>query len=124
MGNLKTALNMMRQNCFMEFIDLSDAYYSVPVALTDQKYFEQLYKFVCLHNGLSSARRIFTKLLKPVFHKQGHKIMGYLDDSFLIGDKFEECKKSVIATVKLFINWDLKYIQISRIYFLPKKSTS
>ena len=129
MGNLKTALNMMRQNCFMASIDLSDAYYSVPVALTDQKYFEQLYeeqlyKFVCLPNGLSSARRIFTKLLKPVFHKQGHKIMGYLDDSFLIGDKFEECKKSVIATVKLFINWDLKYIQISRIYFLPKKSTS
>ena len=28
--------------------------------------------------------------------------MGYLDDSFLMGDTFEECKKSVIATVKLF----------------------
>ena len=110
MGNLKTALNMMRQNCFMASIDLSDAYYSVPVALTDQKYllfkFEgQLYKFVCLPNGLSSAPRIFTKLLKPVFsalHKQGHQILGYLDDSFLMGDTFEECKKSVIATVKLF----------------------
>ena len=94
----------------MASIDLSDAYYSVPVALTDQKYllfkFEaQLYKFVCLPNGLSSAPRIFTKLLKPVFsalHKQGHQIMGYLDDSFLMGDTFEECKKSVIATVKLF----------------------
>ena len=110
MDNLKTALNMMRHNCFMVSIDLSDAYYSVPVALTDQKYllfkFEgQLYKFVCLPNGLSSAPRIFTKLLKPVFsalHKQGHQIMGYLDDSFLMGDTFEECKKSVIATVKLF----------------------
>ena len=110
MDNLKTALNMMRQNCFMASIDLSDAYYSVPMALTDQKYlifkFEgQLYKFVCLPNGLSSAPRIFTKLLKPVFsalHKQGHQIMGYLDDSFLMGDTFEECKKSVIATVKLF----------------------
>ena len=94
MDNLKAALNMMRQNCFMASIDLSDAYYSVPVTLTDQKYllftFEgQLYKFVCLPNGLSSAPRIFTKLLKPVFsalHKQGHEIMGYLDDSFLMGD--------------------------------------
>ena len=38
MDNLKAALNMMRQNCFMASIDLSDAYYSVPVALTDQKY--------------------------------------------------------------------------------------
>ena len=56
----------------MASIGLSDDYYSVPVALTDQKYllfkFEgQLYKFVCLPNGLSSAPRIFTKLLKPVF---------------------------------------------------------
>ena len=110
MDNLKTSLNMMRQNCFIASIDLNDAYYSVPVALTNQKYllfkFEgQLYKFVCLPNGLSSAPRIFTKLLKPVFsalHKQGHQIMAYLDDSFLMGDTFEECKKSVIATVKLF----------------------
>ena len=110
MDNLKTAFNVMRQNCFMASIDLSDAYYSVPVALTDQndllfKFEGQLYKFVCLPNGLSSAPRIFTKLLKPVFsalHKQGHQIMGYLDDSFLMGDTFEEYNKSVIATVKLF----------------------
>ena len=27
--------------------------------------------------------------------------MDYLNDSFLMGDTFEECKKSVIATVKL-----------------------
>ena len=38
MDNLKTALNVMRQNCFMTSIDLSDAYYSVPVALTGQKF--------------------------------------------------------------------------------------
>ena len=38
MDNLKTAPNIMRQNCFMASIDLNDAYYSVPVALTDQKY--------------------------------------------------------------------------------------
>ena len=35
MDNLKNSLNMMRQNCFMASIDLSDAYYSFPVALTD-----------------------------------------------------------------------------------------
>ena len=101
---------MTWQNCFMASISLSDAYHSVPVALTNQKYllfkFEgQLYIFVCLPNGLSSAPRTFTKLVKPVFsvlHKQGQQIIGYLDDSFLMGDTFEECKKSVIATVKLF----------------------
>ena len=33
----------MWQNCFMPSIDLSDAYYSVPETLTDQKYL--LFKF-------------------------------------------------------------------------------
>ena len=80
MNNLKAALNTMRKKIFMASIDLSDTYYSVPVGLTDQKYlllkFEgQLYRLVCLPNGLSSAPRTFTKLLKPAFsalHKQGH----------------------------------------------------
>ena len=56
MDNLKTAINMMRQNCFMASTELSDAYYSVPVVLTDQKYLlfkfdGQLWKFVYLPNG-------------------------------------------------------------------------
>ena len=110
MDNLKTALTMVRKNCFMASIDLNDAYYSVPVAASDQKYrmfqFEgKLYKFVCLPNGLTSAPRLFTKILKPVFaalHKEGNDIMGYLDDSILFGDTFKECKLSVMRTVSLF----------------------
>ena len=43
MDNLNTALNMIRKYCFMATIDLSDAYYSVPVAITDQDYL--LFKF-------------------------------------------------------------------------------
>ena len=60
MDNLNAALGMVRQNCYMASIDLADTYYTVPVALSDQKYlvfnFEgQLYKYVCLPNRLSSA---------------------------------------------------------------------
>ena len=63
----------------MASIDLKDAYYSVPIALSDQKYlffqFEGVrYKYACMTNGLSSTLRIFTKLLKPVLstlRKQG-----------------------------------------------------
>ena len=109
MDNLNAALGMVRQNCYMASIDLADSYYTVPAALSDQKYlvfnFEgQLYKYVCLPNGLSSAPRIFTKLMKPVFsalRKKGHQIMGYLDDSILMGDTFEECGKVVVASVEL-----------------------
>ena len=84
---------------YMANIDLADAYYTVPVALSDQRYFVfnfegQLYKYVCLPDGLSSPpppRPIFTKLMKPLFSalgKKGHQIMVYLDDSFLMGDTF------------------------------------
>ena len=38
MDTLNTALGMMRKNCYMASIDLTDAYYSVPVATVDQKY--------------------------------------------------------------------------------------
>ena len=65
----------------------------------------QLYKVVCLPNGLTSAPRLFTKILKPVFaalHKEGHDIMGYLDDSILFGDTNDECKAVVLRAVTLF----------------------
>ena len=71
MDTLNTALGIMRKNCYMASIDLTDAYYSVPVATVDQKnlmfqFGGIRYKYVCLPNGLSPAPRIFTKLMKPV----------------------------------------------------------
>ena len=101
---------MVRKKCFMVSLDLTDAYYSVSVAIIDQKdllfkYEGQLYKYVCLPNGLSSAPIMFTKLLKPVsstLRKKEHQIMGYLDDSFLVGYAFEFCKQSVLTSVNLF----------------------
>ena len=44
---------------------------------------------------LSTTPRIFTNLMKPVLsfvRKKGHQVTNYLDDFFLVGDKFEECK--------------------------------
>ena len=110
MDNLKAALSMVRKDCYMSSIDLSNAYYSVPVTICDQKYLMfqfagHLYKFVCLPNVLTSARRVFTKILKPVFaalHKESHDIMGYLGDSVLFGDNYDECKAAVLRAVNLF----------------------
>ena len=110
MDHLKTALSMVRKECFMSSIDLRNAYYSVPVAICDQTYLMlqfagQLYKFVCLPNGLTSAPRLFTKILKPVFdplYKEGHDTMGYLDDSILFEDTYDECKAAILRAVNLF----------------------
>ena len=64
------------------------------------------YKYACLPNGLSTAPRIFTKLMKPVLpslRKKGHQVMNYFDDFFLVGDTFEECKDAIIDTCDLLI---------------------
>ena len=111
MDTTNTALDMVRKNCYMASIDLTDAYYSVPVATVDQKYlmfqFEGIrYKYVCLPNGLSLAPRIFIKLMKPVLsslRKKEHQVMNYLDGFFLVGDTFEECKDAAIDSCDLLI---------------------
>ena len=55
----------------MIFIGIKDAYLFVPVARSDRQFLrfrwkEMLYEFQCLPFGLSSAPRVFTRLLKPI----------------------------------------------------------
>jgi hypothetical protein len=110
METIRTATQLMKKNCYMTSIDLRDAYYSVPVCKDHQKYLKLswrnvLYRFTCLPNGLASAPRIFTKLLKLVYatlRSQGHVSFGYIDDSYLQGDSVKECKTNIDNTVKLF----------------------
>ena len=110
MDTLESAIKMMKPGCYMASIDLKDAYYSVPVAKEHQKYLKfvfngTLYQYTCLPNGLSSAPRIFTKLLKPVYaclHTLGHLNLGYIDDSYLQGDSAKECSSNIKATALLF----------------------
>ena len=108
--NLKNTITLMTPNCFMATIDLKDAYYSVSVNVNHRKYLRfiwknQLFQFTCLPNGLSSAPRIFTKILKPVYatlRSQGFENVGYIDDSYLQGGTFADCDTNVAATTNLF----------------------
>lgn len=88
--NRKSVIICMSPNCYMASIDLKDAYHSVSIGspnhrkylrfkLKNQSSFlfltmfwehlsrHQSFQFTCLPNGLSSAPRIFTKLLKPTY---------------------------------------------------------
>ena len=102
MDTLQSCINLMTKNCFMASPDLTDAYYSVSMSPDSQKYLEfqvgsQLYKFITLPNGLSSAPRIFAKLMKPVhstLRTRGLVSSGYLDYSFLLGDSFVLFRKN------------------------------
>ena len=93
MDTLWSAVKLMTPNCFMASTDLTDAYYVVPIGEEHRKYLRFywqgcLYQCMCMPNGLSSAPRCFTKLLKPVYstlRQYGHINVGYIDDSYLQG---------------------------------------
>ena len=110
MDGLPAVKSLMRPDCFMASLDLKDAYYSVPIHDKFRKYLRFSYKnvcyeYTCLPNGLASAPRVFTKLLKPALshlRKMGHNVIGYIDDLYIQGDTEEECSEAVSATVNLF----------------------
>ena len=109
MDNIESCVHLMKPMCFMASIDLSDAYFSVPIDPSHQKYLKflwkgRLYQFTCLAQGLSCAPRVFPKLLKPVYSHlrlKGHVSSGYLDDSFLEGDSYDTCLSNVQDTLTL-----------------------
>ena len=108
MNSLKTVTDLMTLGCFMASIDIKDAYYTVSIATEHQ----QLSKFrwqdnwyTCLPNGLASAPRIFTKLLKSVFNTlrlKGYLSSSYIDDCYLQGATYGESHHNVQETVMLF----------------------
>ena len=72
MKTLKSALTILTPNCFFGCIDLKQAYFSVPVSVESQGWLVfwwhgQYFAFTVLANGLSSAPRDYTKIMKPIF---------------------------------------------------------
>ena len=110
MDTIDTVIDLMRANCFMASVDLSNAYFSIPVSKADRRFLrflwhEQLYQFAVLPNGLSCAPRMFTKVLKPIYghlREQGHMAAGYIDDSFIMADTYVGCRNSIMYTENLF----------------------
>lgn len=109
MDSLDTCLRLMTPGVFMASLDLSDAYYSVPVHKDSRKYLKFeidgiLFQYCSLPNGLSSAPRVFTKLLKPAFaslRQMGHVLSAYLDDSFALGQDYTQCYEAIWATFNM-----------------------
>ena len=109
MDTLHTATFMIQKDSYMASIDLSKAYYSVSIAKQHRKYLKfqfkgALYAFCVLPNGLSSAPRLFTKILKTAFsslRKKGHESASFIDDSFLHSKTYEQCLDNIISTIQL-----------------------
>ena len=112
MHSVLSAIALITPGCFMASIDLSSAYYSLPIHKDHKKYFKffwnnSLYQYECVPNGLCQAPFIFTKITKPIFadlHAKGHLSTSYLDDSLLVARSERECAQNILDTCKLFIS--------------------
>lgn len=128
METFESALKLVKQNCYFASIDLRHAYYSIHMAEEDQKYLrfiwkEKIFQYTCLPNGITSAPRIFTKLMKPVYatlRTFGHKNVAYIDDSLLLADSYLECSKNVSDTVMLLKQLGF-FVHDKKSVFIPSK---
>ena len=104
MESFQSAVQLMKKDCWMAVLDLKDAYYSVAIAKDHRKYLRfkfqgVLYEYTCLPNGLASAPRAFTKLMKPVYahlRSLGHHLVGYIDDIILLAETPEQLGQAIM----------------------------
>ena len=128
METLQSAIDSMRKNCWFGSVDLSEAFYSIPVREKDRRFFRfihngQKYQFTALIMGLTHSPRVFTKILKPVFAKlraKGHVSSAYIDDSCLQGASYHQCQKNIGETVQLMDSLGLT-VQPQKSIFEPRQ---
>ena len=109
MNSLQTAIDLMSPGAFMASVDFKSAYYSISVKRSHRKYLRfffngQKYQFLGLPNGLSTAPRDFTQVVKTLFRilrEKGHSNTFYLDDSFLTHKTYVGCLKNVVDTLEI-----------------------
>ena len=110
MDTFETAKSLISHGCFMACIDLRDAYYSVSIQNYDRRFLKfiwmgQLWQYKALPNGLTTAPRLFTKLVKPIMaylRQRHHIVMAYLDDVFIVGHTLQLAEQGVAAAVNIF----------------------
>lgn len=128
METLQSAIDSMRRNCYFGSVDLSEAFYSIPIRKADRKFFRFYfnglkYQFTCLVMGLATAPRVFTKILKPVFatlRARGFVSTSYIDDSCLQGSTYESCLHNITSTVSLMDSLGLT-VHKSKSVLVPSK---
>ena len=103
----KMVLGLIQEQDFFTSIDLQNAYFSVPINKQFYRFLKfiwngELWHFICLPFGLSSAPRVFTKILKPIyawFRQQAIRCSYYIDDSLNMDQNYQVCLKNAKSMV-------------------------
>ena len=93
MDSIDIIISMIRPGDYFVSIDISDAYYSIAMHILAQPFLTFIflniyYSFTCLPQGLTSAPRIFTRVMRVVMsylRARGLRISAWLDDLLLAG---------------------------------------
>jgi len=133
MEGLVTARQLIEPGDWMAKVDLRDAYFTVPISSSHRRFLRFRwrgvdYEFVCLPFGLSSAPRVFTKVMKPVIaalRSRGIRLVIYLDDILFLNQSRDGLESDIQAAVALLqsvgflINWEKSFITpVQSIVFL------
>ena len=133
MDSLSDIINLIQPGDYFTSIDISDAYYCIAMHILSMPYLTFIflnvyYQFTCLPQGLTSAPRIFTKIIRIILtflRRQDIRIAAWIDDILLVASSFslgqEQTHKSLQTFKELGFLPNLEKSQLvpaQRIYHL------
>ncbi|XP_068096310.1 CCAAT/enhancer-binding protein gamma isoform X1 [Hyperolius riggenbachi] len=113
MENIYSVRNVLMKGMFLASIDLQDAYLHLPIHPGHQKYLRFAiqkgsltahYQFQALPFGLTSAPRIFTKIVAEMIqflHLQKINVIPYLDDFLIVNRDKNQLERDCVLCLQI-----------------------
>ena len=110
MDHLSTVMATIPQGCYMSSIDITNAYFSIPVKHRDRDLLQlqfqgHRYRYTCLPNGYSPGPRVFTRIMKALLAhlrvQYGVNLMFYIDDTLIYGTSPQQVQGYVSHTLRV-----------------------
>ena len=132
MGSIQTVRDVVRPHEFLSRWDFQYAYAHLPTSIHTRRLLRVnipwrnlIIQFISLPFGLSSAPRLFTKILKePVryLRSRGHRMVVFLDDLLFASESYEKAQAKAQEISSLFSSLDFIINRKNRFSSQPRKT--